>query len=177
MVNGMSVKLLFSCLVLLLIVERVQNTFANRLSSKSIRVYHKSFFYILLGAYLAIIAIDICSFYLNHKLNLWFVLIGGFIFFLGVMLRRAAINELGCFWSVFVEIKEGQQLIRTGVYKYLRHPYYLAVLLELFGFSLICNAPLGIVLVFALQLPLLLVRICFEEKILNSYYKDGILIL
>ena len=49
-----------------------------------------------------ILSLDAIIFYLSHK-------------------------ELADNWSPFVEIKEKQKLIKTGIYQYIRHPMYLSM--------------------------------------------------
>ena len=36
-------------------------------------------------------------------------------------------KDLGTNWSVSLEIKDGHQIVETGVYKYVRHPMYTAI--------------------------------------------------
>lgn len=43
----------------------------------------------------------------------------------GILLRIAAILTLGKYWSYHIEIRCEHEVIRHGVYKYLRHPAYL----------------------------------------------------
>ena len=88
----------------------------------------------------------------------------------GVSIEIVAMNDLGDNWSLYIEIKEEHELIKNGIYKFLKHPYCLAVLLELGGVSLITNAKYAFILVIILQLPLLLVRIIVEEKVLVGYF-------
>jgi methyltransferase len=83
--------------------------------------------------------------------------------------RNAAIRVLGDHWSVFVEIREDQRLIHNGIYQYLKHPYYLAVFFELIGFSLLCNAIWGVVITLVIQVPLLIMRVHYENRILRVY--------
>ena len=54
----------------------------------------------------------------------------------------------------------------------MKHPYYLGVMLELAGVCMIANAFYSLSLVFFVQLPLLVIRIFFEEKTLVNYFGD-----
>lgn len=62
------------------------------------------------------------------------VALGGFLLFFGLVLRILAISSLGPFWNFNVVIYDNHQLIRTGIYRFLRHPAYLgnAYLIGLF---------------------------------------------
>ncbi|MEL6921776.1 MAG: protein-S-isoprenylcysteine O-methyltransferase [Pseudomonadota bacterium] len=44
-------------------------------------------------------------------------------------LFRRSHKDLGKNWSVSLEVREGHQLVTDGVYKYVRHPMYVAFLL------------------------------------------------
>ena len=72
--------------------------------------------------------------------------------------------DLGYNWSFHIEIKEKQELIAGGIYRYLKHPYYLGVILELAGVCMIANAFYSLSLVFFVQLPLLVIRIFLRRK-------------
>lgn len=47
---------------------------------------------------------------------------------------------LGRNWSAQVQIKQGHQLIRSGPYRFVRHPIYTGLLLALFGNALAIGA-------------------------------------
>ena len=75
------------------------------------------------------------------------------------------------YWSVYIEVKEDQRIVRKGIFRYLKHPYYTGVVLELAGFSLLTNSVWGVLLTFMLQLPLVLIRVHYENRVLNVYGK------
>ena len=167
------VKFYFFCFLLLLIFERLQNTFhksskKNKPVGKG-RVFQKGFFYILLSVYLFIVLIDVLTFLKTDKHSPQLFFSGLFIYFLGVTVRRVAIRTLGDMWSVFVEVKSDQRLVKEGVYEYIKHPYYLAVMLELSGFSLLCQSLVGLLLAVFLQGGLLFYRIKIENRILDVF--------
>ena len=165
--NTPLVKWIFAAVLLFLVIERIENTFSNKgRMLKGIKIFHRGFFYVLLTVYLAIIAVSSYSFFTAGEIDLPVTAAGAVIFAAGALCRRAAIRTLSSFWSVFIEVKEGQKIVREGIYRYLKHPYYTAVVIELIGFSLICNSFWGVFLTLTLQIPLLLVRIYYENRIL-----------
>ncbi|MCA9795465.1 MAG: DUF1295 domain-containing protein [Candidatus Eremiobacteraeota bacterium] len=86
----------------------------------------------------------------------------------GQSLRYAAIAELGPRWTVRAMVVPGEKVVSGGVFRYLRHPNYLGVVLELAGFPLIGGC-LRTALFFSLANALLLkVRIAAEEKALRE---------
>jgi protein-S-isoprenylcysteine O-methyltransferase Ste14 len=63
-------------------------------------------------------------------------LVGGCTFALRAASRRA----LDLMWSVQVEIRDQHTLVQTGPYARIRHPIYLATLLEVAAATLLFNA-------------------------------------
>jgi isoprenylcysteine carboxyl methyltransferase (ICMT) family protein YpbQ len=168
--NTTLVKLVFFIFFIFLIAERLINTFHPKIfSRKTKKVFCRADFVFLLSNYLAIILASVASFFMQARISLWESLIGGAIFFAGVICRRMAIHALKEWWSVFIEIKEGQRIVREGIYRYFGHPYYLGVLCELSGFVLLCNAAPWISILIVVQCVLLFFRIRIEERVLQIY--------
>jgi methyltransferase len=83
-------------------------------------------------------------------------------------LRYAAIRALGERWNVRIWVVPGAPLVRRGPYRWMPHPNYLAVVIELLSAPLIFGAwrtALGISL---LNLLALRVRIHAEERALGE---------
>lgn len=151
-------------------IERITSTFSSR-QIKSLKQISKKWFFIPFYIYLGLIIMSIVEFFwLAKEINLGISVIGFVIYCLGAFLRRKSISDLGKDWSVYSEIKVGHTLKKDGIYKHFKHPYYLAVLLELSGAALVANAFNTLILVFFLQAPLLIMRISLEEKMLNNYF-------
>ena len=153
--------------------DRIVSTFLGKklTSDKSIR--YDWAFPLSLYLYLFIVGMSVAEFFLKVKhINLIFSLFGVISFLGGAILRKKAISTLGDNWSLYTGIKKEHKLITSGIYYHLKHPYYLAVILELAGACLVANAFYSLTLVFLIQCPLLLVRIDLEEKILINYFGD-----
>ena len=90
---------------------------------------------------------------------------------LAQILRYWAIRALGKRWNTRIVVFPGRAVVRSGPYRYLKHPNYIAVAIELFSLPALlgawCTALLFTVLNGAL---LLLVRIPVEERALRSRY-------
>lgn len=154
-------------------IERVKYTFFTSNAKKVGHVYYRWTFIALFSIYILIVSSSVAEYFLIIKTVNAFISMSGFIIFLvGVLLRRISGKNLGRNWSFHVEIKENHELITTGIYKYLKHPYYLGVILELSGVCMISNSFYSLLLVFFVQLPLLAVRIFLEEKTLVSRFGD-----
>lgn len=92
------------------------------------------------------------------------------LFVLAQGLRYWAIQSLGRYWNTRIIIVPGAKRIASGPYRYLRHPNYLAVALELLSLPLIFNAWITALAATLLNALLLLtIRIPAEEKALSTY--------
>jgi len=84
-------------------------------------------------------------------------------------LRYWCIAVLGEFWNTRIIVVPGAQVRRRGPYRFMRHPNYLVVTLELALLPLLMRAPITL-LVFSLgNLALLRRRIFLEEKALRDH--------
>jgi protein-S-isoprenylcysteine O-methyltransferase Ste14 len=92
----------------------------------------------------------------------WAMALGSF------MLRRRAIRELGKMWSLHVEIRERHQLVVTGPYRWVRHPAYTSMILELSSLGLLLHSTYTSLLVAFLFIPTLILRIRLEEAALRE---------
>ena len=83
-------------------------------------------------------------------------------------LRVAAIRALGERWHVRIWVVPGLALVRRGPYRFLRHPNYLAVTIELLAAPLLFGAWRTAIAVSALNLLALAIRIRAEERALGG---------
>lgn len=92
------------------------------------------------------------------------------VFLAAQLLRYAAIAALGRRWNTRIVVLPGAPPIRRGPYRVLRHPNYVAVVLELAALPLLFDATLTATIIGALNLALLLyVRIPAETRALASF--------
>lgn len=87
---------------------------------------------------------------------------------LTMVLRYWCIATLGHRWNTRIIVLPGSQPIRTGPYRFLRHPNYLAVTLEFALIPLMLRAPFTLAIFSVLNLFLLRRRIALEEKALKQ---------
>jgi protein-S-isoprenylcysteine O-methyltransferase Ste14 len=81
-------------------------------------------------------------------------------------IRRSAIAALGQFWSLHVEIRQNHEFVNTGPFRWMRHPTYFSMILELLSLGLILNALFTLPVVAVIFLPTLLLRLRLEETAL-----------
>ena len=60
------------------------------------------------------------------------------------------------------------RLVTRGVYRYMRHPIYVGIVLTLGGLFLACGSAICLVYVFAVVIPLNVFRAQEEEKVLRQ---------
>lgn len=100
--------------------------------------------------------------------TLWFGAL--VIFFAAQALRFWTLRTLGSFWNISVMTTDSDAplFVCDGPYRYIRHPNYLVVILELATLPVIGNAPYTAVLFTILNALLLRRRITLEEAHLFS---------
>ena len=121
------------------------------------------------------------GFYLgNHRVwvfsNYVIASFGMFLFFLGIVIRWAAIIQLKKAFTVDVAINKEHELKTDGLYKLVRHPSYFGLILIMTGLSVGMNSLFSFLV---LTLPVffaLVYRIYVEEAVLMEEfgvkYKD-----
>ncbi len=113
----------------------------------------------------------------NHRvwdfLNYILFSIGLFLIIIGLIIRWASILQLKKAFTVDVAIGTEQKLKTDGLYKVIRHPSYLGLLLIMVGFSIAMNSLISILLV---TIPMFLAihyRIIVEEKALTVGFGEA----
>ncbi len=81
-------------------------------------------------------------------------------------LRAWAIASLGRFWNTRIVVVPGFRPVVRGPYRFIRHPNYLAVVIEIFAVSVLCGAYLTALVFSALNAVVLHIRIREEEQAL-----------
>lgn len=97
---------------------------------------------------------------------IWIALLG--VFLLAQAARIWCLLSLGKFWNTKIIILPGADVIRRGPYKWLRHPNYLIVTIELLVLPLLFGAYSTAFLYTLLNVWMLSVRIPAEEKALKE---------
>jgi protein-S-isoprenylcysteine O-methyltransferase Ste14 len=95
--------------------------------------------------------------------------IGVALFAVGGGLRLWPVYVLGDRFSGLVAIQPGHRLVTTGIYRSIRNPSYLGLLISAFGWSLAFRSGIGVLLTAAL-IPPLIVRMRSEERLLQSEF-------
>src|SRR5262245_21868566 len=73
----------------------------------------------------------------DYPLHLVLLLTGALCLVLGLWLFHRLHADLGTNWSITLEVREKHQLVTHGVYRWVRHPMYLALLVYSAGQALV----------------------------------------
>jgi protein-S-isoprenylcysteine O-methyltransferase Ste14 len=94
------------------------------------------------------------------------------IMLVGLAIRWTAILTLGRSFSANVAIQDAQQVIRIGLYRIVRHPSYLGLLLVFLAIGLHSCNWLGLAVVLVPTTVAVLYRIHVEEAVLVEAFGD-----
>ncbi|MFA0834075.1 MAG: isoprenylcysteine carboxylmethyltransferase family protein [Methanobacterium formicicum] len=91
------------------------------------------------------------------------VLIGFSVMFVGMGFNLMVRRELGKNWVPLSKTTENQELVTTGIYSRVRHPFYLSILVLFLGVAIISQNLWGLIF-FILFIAGLIIRMKKEEK-------------
>ncbi len=98
-------------------------------------------------------------------INLALFGIGLVMIFAGFIIRLVAVAALKKNFSGRLRIRDDHTLVKTGIYRWIRHPAYLGAILMFLGIPIMLSSLLGFLVMFLL-VPYLLQRIKLEEGML-----------
>jgi len=102
--------------------------------------------------------------------NNLFLYLGSTIIVAGMVIRFIAFRTLGKFFTVNLAIHGNHRLIKTGIYRFIRHPSYSGSLLSFMGFGLSLNNWLSLTIIVVPIFITFINRINIEEKLLQKQF-------
>lgn len=131
--------------------------------------------YLLVSGYLIVYLVMVLETLVARREFLpWLTLCGAGVVMLSTVGRLSTIRTFGPYHSIHIEIREEHKLIMVaGPYQYVRNPYYLSVILEVIGLSLVGNAIVGTLMAICVYMPVLVLRIILEEKALAEKFNGS----
>lgn len=96
-------------------------------------------------------------------------LVGLAVLIVGLAFSVWARVHLGRNWSGNVTVKEGHELIRTGPYRYVRHPIYTGILTGAIG-TAICSGTLRAALGLTVVTAAFIVKLRAEERFMRATF-------
>jgi methyltransferase len=104
----------------------------------------------------------------NREFNLYIFLPAFVLMLIGQSLRYAAMSALKDRWTVRIMTIPNRGPVTSGIFRYIRHPNYLGVILEIAAVPLLHSAYLTSVFASLANALLLMKRIHEEEKALSQ---------
>jgi len=105
---------------------------------------------------------------LNRQPSRYFLVL--LVFLLATqVIRYWALCSLGTYWNTKILVVPNAMMVKKGPYRWLKHPNYVVVAIELMLIPLLFNAYFTAILFTCLNAWMMAVRIQTEEKALNQY--------
>jgi methyltransferase len=148
-----------------LLIAKKNETWMKRQGAIEFGTIHYRFMVLIHMLFLICFVLEVLVF--KHGLSpIWPVLLTGFV--LTQVLRIWVIGSLGRYWNTKIIVLPNAAVVRKGPYRYIKHPNYLVVSIEIVVIPLLYNAYYTALLFTVLNLIMLAVRIPKEEQALGS---------
>jgi protein-S-isoprenylcysteine O-methyltransferase Ste14 len=123
-----------------------------------------------------LIAAAIAFFMIRHDAILWSYtltigIIADIVTLIGLIIILWARTVLGGNWSTTAVLKENQELIQSGPYRYVRHPIYSGLMLMVLGVAIFYGRAIGFV-AFTISFIASWFRARQEEKLLTKHFPE-----
>lgn len=129
-----------------------------------------SMLFIMIGFWSAILINPICVNMSTFMLPMYFFWIGVVLTILGIFTRIYSVWTLRKFFTLNVQVATEQNIVKTGPYKYIRHPSYTGSIITLLGISISFRSPIGIIATLIIIAVVYGYRIKVEEKALETSF-------
>ncbi|MDB1125082.1 methyltransferase family protein [Vibrio algarum] len=96
--------------------------------------------------------------------------VGFLVIALGLVVHASGMWTLKSEWTVYINIKEESELIQRGVFKFIRHPIYCGLIIELIGFCIVLSNWISFFVILLPNLMSILYRMKTEENALIKRY-------
>lgn len=101
--------------------------------------------------------------------------VGLIIFIIFSWVQIISYKTLGNYYTQDIVILKEHKLIKSGLYRFVRHPQYISQILSDLGAGIALLNFLIVPIVILIELPLFILRALYEEKLLHKYFKDEFL--
>ena len=108
------------------------------------------------------------GYYRQNPPQWWLIVTGIVLLLIGQILRIVAIRTLDGRWTVKIIVIPESQPVSGGIYRYIRHPNYLGVIIEILALPLVFGCFITAIVFTISNALVLFIRIGAEEKALQS---------
>lgn len=98
--------------------------------------------------------------------------LGTIMVFIGAVLNVYGRLSLSDKWANHIKIYKHHEVVRSGLYRWVRHPLYATIMLMLFGGSLASRNGLSFLLVVFVFIPFMFYRAKQEEVLLEAKFTE-----
>jgi len=161
----------FIIFIIFLIAIRITELIVSRQNEKWLRAngaveYGQKHYPFIVLLHTSFILSLIIEYYLKptQTVNYFFL----FFYLVLIIAKMMVISSLGKYWNTKIFHISNHQLVRKGLYKYVKHPNYFIVICEIAVIPFIFNLYVTAIVFFVLNALMLNVRIKEENKILKS---------
>ena len=157
------ISYLIICRIVELLISRRNTTRLIKEGAKEFFPFHYKFlvlFHITFIIYFMIKSFD------NIDLNYRYI----FLFIFIQFVRFKIIFDLGKYWTTRIIVVEKKKLIKTGIYRFFRHPNYIVVFFEIILICIIFNDYEALLYFSLINTILIFIRIYYEERANKNRY-------
>ena len=157
------ISYLIICRIVELLISRRNTTRLIKEGAKEFFPFHYKFlvlFHITFIIYFMIKSFD------NIDLDYRYI----FLFIFIQFVRFKIIFDLGKYWTTRIIVVEKKKLIKTGIYRFFRHPNYIVVFFEIILICIIFNDYEALLYFSLINTILIFIRIYYEERANKNRY-------
>lgn len=173
----MTEKILINLLILFYILQRISEMIISHRNIKKLQKEMKISIFeeeakrmkVLHSLWFLFLIVEANLNFKEYKTNMYFPLLG--ILFFCMMMRLMLIKQLGKNWTIKILEVDQQNVKVDGLYRYIRHPNYLVVIIEFLCLPYLLHAYWTLVIFSLINFLFLLKRIKLEESILMKNIK------
>ncbi|MEC1548673.1 isoprenylcysteine carboxyl methyltransferase family protein [Bacillus rugosus] len=165
---------MFWFLIVILITQRVAEMAVARQNEQKVKKqgaieFGESHYpYIIIMHILFFLSLIAEVLLMNKQPSSWWIGIAAAILCVQAV-RYWALCSLGAYWNTKILVVPGAELVKKGPYKWIKHPNYTVVILEILLIPLLYQAYVTMCLFSIVNAVLLTVRIRTEDKALEEY--------
>ena len=82
------------------------------------------------------------------------------------------ITGMGCLGKALRILPGADSIVARGIYRFIRHPIYVGIVLTHFGLFFACGSIFGMIYLFVIIIPLNVIRAQLEEKVMFTKFGD-----
>ena len=131
----------------------------NKLLQKGAKEYFGFHYKFIVLFHIFFIVFFLAKSFSNSMFNIEYL----YVFFIVQIFRYKIIYDLGEFWTTRILVIN-KPLVKTWMFRYLRHPNYIVVFLEVILICLFFNDFYSLIVFSVINMILIAIRIFYEEK-------------